>query len=67
MLYGDSVMGAIVAILGPQGKVDLAAGLQRMIARAPYRGRAEVHAEDGIALGVQAWAGTLRSLSTTTG
>lgn len=46
-------MGAIVAILGPRSKVDLAAGLGRMIARAPYRGRAEVHAEDGIAIGAQ--------------
>jgi asparagine synthase (glutamine-hydrolysing) len=46
-------MGAILAVFGEPGDPELPIRLERMIARSPYRGRAEHILVGGVALGVQ--------------
>ena len=51
-------MGAILAILGEAGDPELTEGLQRMLARSPYRGEPEFLVEGPLTIGLTAGAST---------
>lgn len=56
-------MGAILAIIGEKGDPELPVRLERMIARSPYRGQPQRHAEGGLALAIMTlgWDASLAS------
>ncbi|MFZ1639827.1 MAG: asparagine synthase-related protein [Candidatus Contendobacter sp.] len=46
-------MGAIVAVIGPRAKTELAERLEPMLQRSPYRGTPDRFVADGVAIAIQ--------------